>query len=101
MILVPYISKMEQITSIFIGQGKIMSHHLKIINSQYLSEFWRYGPDFLHVIITFIGFKITFNNMGSKVAPSLISRGGSLRHPPPVAATESDMPYEVGLNRGT
>ena len=53
---------MKQITSIFIGQGKIMSHHLKIINSQYLSEFWMYGPDVLHVIITFKGFKITFNN---------------------------------------
>ena len=33
--------------------------------------------------------------MGSKITPSLISEGGPLR--PPMGATESDTPWEVGL----
>ena len=32
----------------------------------------RFWSEFLHVIITFIGFKITFSNMGSEKTPSLI-----------------------------
>ena len=35
------------------------------------------------MIITFIGFKITFSNMGHKTTPSLISKGGYQIHPPP------------------
>ena len=42
--------------------------------SRYLSEYLRHGPDFLLVIITFIGFKIALSNMGSYVAPSFISK---------------------------
>ena len=49
----------------FVGQGKTKSHNLKIFKPQYLIEFLRYGPDFLHVIIKFIGLKITFCNMGA------------------------------------
>ena len=77
----PCISKIEQVMEIFVHQGTTKSCNLKIFKSQYLSEFLRYGPDFLHVIINFIGFKITFSNMGSHGAPSLISRGWS--NPPP------------------
>ena len=51
------------------------SHCLKIFKCQYLIEILRYGSDFLHVIITFIGFKITFINIRSHGAPLLISRG--------------------------
>ena len=54
------------------------SHYLKIFKSQYLVEFLRYGYNFLHVIITFIGFKITFSNIMSHGAPLLISRGWRL-----------------------
>ena len=45
----PYISKMERVMAIFVGQGMTISLNLKIFKSQYLSEFLRYGPDFLHV----------------------------------------------------
>ena len=54
----------ERVTAIFVGQGTTNSRYLKIFTSQYLSEFLRYGPDFLHVIIT-LDFKITLTNMGS------------------------------------
>ena len=51
------------------------SHFLKIFKCQYLVEILRYGSNFLHLIITFIGFKITFSNIRSHSAPLLISRG--------------------------
>ena len=44
-------------------EGKTKSYYLKIFKSQYLVEFLRYGYNFLHVIITFIGFKLTFSNI--------------------------------------
>ena len=74
--------KIERDTAIFVGQGTTKSRNLKIFKSQYLGEFWRYGPNFLHVIINFVGFKINFSNMGSHGAPSLIS-GGWRKSPPP------------------
>ena len=63
--------------NIFVGQGMTKSPNLKIFQSQYLNEFLRYGPDFLHVIRNFIGFKKTFSNMGSqpKTAPTRIQLG--------------------------
>ena len=61
--------------AIFVGQGTTKSRNPKIFKSQYLSDFLRYGPDFLHVIINIIGFKNLFRNMVSHGAPSLISRG--------------------------
>ena len=51
----------------------------------------------MHMIITFIGFKITFSNMGPKTTPSLISRGG-YQIPPPLGGREIDTPWEIGLN---
>ena len=48
------------------------------------------------MIITFIGFKITFSNMGPKTTPSLISKGG-YQIPPPLGGRESDTPWEIGL----
>ena len=67
--------------AIFLGQGETKSHYLKIFKSQYLIEFLRYKTDFLHVLIDFIGFKITFRNMGSHGPLSLISGGWSKYHP--------------------
>ena len=49
------------------------SHLLPIFKCQYLVEILRYGYNFLHVIITFIGFKITFSNIRSHGTPLLIS----------------------------
>merc|ERR1711942_497197 len=65
----PCISKIERVMAISVSQGKTKSQKLKFFKSRYLAEF-------LHVIITFIGFKVTFSNMGPKTTPSLISKGG-------------------------
>ena len=43
----PCISKIEWVTTIFVGQGTTKSRNLKSIQS----EFLRYGHDFVHVII--------------------------------------------------
>ena len=51
--------------AIFVGQGNLLPH--------YFSDFFIYGPEFLHVIITFIDFKITYSNMAFCDAPSFIS----------------------------
>ena len=40
-------SEIERVV-VFVGQAT-KSRHLKIFESQYLSEFLIYGPDFLHV----------------------------------------------------
>ena len=68
--------------TIFVGQGMTKSRYLKIFKSQYLVEFLRYGYNFFNVITTFIGFKITFSNIRSHVAPLLISKGWRLAPPP-------------------
>ena len=78
----PSISKIEWVTAIFVGQGMTKSHCLHIFKCQYLIGILRYGANFLHVIITFIGFKIAFSNIRSHGAPLLISRGWRLAPPP-------------------
>ena len=45
--------------AIFVGLGMIKSPYLKIFKSQYLVEFLRYGPNFLHVIIALKGFEMS------------------------------------------
>ena len=67
--------------ALFVGQGTTKSHNLKIFKPQYLIDFLRYGPDFLHVIIKFVCLKITYSNMGARGALSLIS-GGWVKWPP-------------------
>ena len=62
---------------IFVDQG-MTKYILEIFKCQYFVEVFRYGSNFLHVIITFIGFKITFSNIRSHGAPLLISRGWPL-----------------------
>ena len=80
------------------SQGKTKSHKQKFFQSRYLAEFLTQGPKILYVIITFIGFKITFSNMGPKATPSLISKGG-YQMPPPLGGREIDIdtPWEIGL----
>ena len=51
--------------AIFVGQGNLLPH--------YFSDFFIYGPEFLHVIITFIDFKVTFSKMLSYGTPLFIS----------------------------
>ena len=63
------------------SQGKTKSCYSKIFKSQYLLEFLRYGPVFLHLIITFIGFQKAFSNIRSQGAPLLNSRGWRLAPP--------------------
>ena len=60
--------------AILVGQGMTKSLNLKIFKSQYLSEFLRYDPYILYVIINFICLKKTFSNMGSQDTLSLISK---------------------------
>ena len=84
--------KIERVTAIFIDQGTTKSHYLKIFKSQYLSEFLRYGPDFLHVIINLIGFKMIFSNMGAHGAHSLISGWGPKCAPPYLAESLKNHP---------
>ena len=57
------------------------SHFLQIFKCQYFVKILRYGSNFLHVIITFIGFKITLSNIRSHGTPLLISRGWRLAPP--------------------
>ena len=63
--------------AIFVGQGMTKCRYLKIFKLQYIVEFLRYGPNFLHVIIVLICFKITFSNIRSQSPPCLISWGGA------------------------
>ena len=65
--------KLDLVTTIFTGKGITESHNIEMFKCQYLSQFLRYMPHFLEVIMNLIGFKITFSNMGSYSAPSLIS----------------------------
>ena len=56
----PCSSNIEQVTEIFVDQGMIKSRNQKLFKYQYLSEFLRYGPEYLHVIINLVGFKFFF-----------------------------------------
>ena len=78
-----FISKIERVTSIFVGQVESKYQSNKIFQSQNLSRYLRWGPSFLHVHLTFIDFKITFSNMGSQEAFSSISGGWALSAPSP------------------
>ena len=71
----PCISEIKPFIAIFEGQDVTKSRNLQNFKSQYLSAFLRYRPDFLHVIINFIGHKITFSNIGSHGTLSLFSGG--------------------------
>ena len=47
------LTEVERVMELYVGQGCF-----KIFKSQYLIEFFRYEPNFLHVILTF-GFKLS------------------------------------------
>ena len=64
--------------AISVSQGKSKSQKLPFFKFRYLTEFLKKGPKILHVIITFIGFKITFSDIRSHDTPLFISRGWRL-----------------------
>ena len=70
--------KIERVMAIFVGQGMTKSRYLKIFKSQYLVEFLRYGPNFLHVIIALKGFEITLTPRLKLTSQTLGFKGLSL-----------------------
>ena len=61
----------------------------KFLKISYLAQFWIFFSHFLHVISNYTYHQIINSNMGSNIAPLIVSGGGAFR-PPPVGATESD-----------
>ena len=96
----PCMSKIERVMAIFLGQGQPKSHYFKFLKSQYLAEFFRQRPNFLHVITIFIGFKMTFCNIGSNKASLLVSQEVALSAPPRRVLQLSQTPGLKGLNQG-
>ena len=66
------ILRIEQVAAIFVGQGTTKSHHQESLNLIFVN----FGPNFL-LVITIIGFKITFDNMEYHGTPPFISGGWS------------------------
>ena len=91
----PCISKIERVMAISVSQGKTKSQKFKFFKSRYLAEFLRQGPKILHVIITFLCFKITFSNMGPKTTPSLISKEEYQIPPPSVGRNQHPLGNRV------
>ena len=85
--------------AISVSQGKTKSQRPKFFKSRYLAEFLRKGPKILHVIRTFIGFKITFSNMGPKTTPSLITKGGYQILPPSVGRKRHPLGNRVNATK--
>ena len=62
---------------------------LKIVNCPKISQFFIFGPDFLHMGLKLCGNELVFPSSPSIRPLTLILRGGQ-NLPPPVAATESE-----------
>ena len=63
----------------------------------YLAQFSKFSPEFWHVISNYTYQQVINCNMGSNMAPLIVSMGGPLR-PPPMGPTESDRSWEIGLS---
>ena len=59
----------------------------------YLAQFRKFLSEFYHVTSNYTFEQVINSNIGSNMAPLMVSRGAS------EGATESDMPWKVGLNR--
>ena len=92
----PSISKIERVMAIFVSQGEAKSQFRQIFKSQNLTQFLRFGPNFLHVSSISIEVQSLNSNMIPKIAPSLISKGG-YQIPPPLAWDGINTPLEVRL----
>ena len=75
-----YRTHKKRTKSNFVSQGETKSQYIKFFKSQYLTEFFRKGPTFLHVIIVFIGSKITFSNLGSQKDRACYPTGEPVMH---------------------
>ena len=82
--------------AIFVSQGEAKSQFRQIFKSQNLTQFLRFGPNFLHVSSISIEVQSLNTNMGPKTTPSMISKGG-YQIPPPLAWDGINTPLEVGL----
>ena len=61
--------------AIFVSQGEAKSQFRQIFKSQNLTQFLRFGPNFLHVSSISIEIQSLNSNMGPKTPPSMISKG--------------------------
>ena len=68
--------------AIFVSQGEAKSQFRQIFKSQNLTQFLRFGPNFLHVSSISIEVQSLNSNMAPNITPSLISKGG-YQIPPP------------------
>ena len=59
-------------------------------------NFENFSSEFSYVISNYSYQQVVNSNMGSNMAPLMVSGGGPLR-PPPMGATESDRSWEIGL----
>ena len=69
--------------AIFVSQGEAKSQFRQIFKSQNLTQFLRFGPNFLHVSSISIEVQSLNSNMAPNINPSLISKGG-YQIPPPL-----------------
>ena len=67
------------------------------LNISYLAQFSKFLSEFWHVISNYTYQQVINSNMGSNMAELMVSMGGGPLRPPPMGATESDTPWEVGL----
>ena len=77
--------------AIFVSQGEVKSQFRQIFKSQNLTQFLRFGPNFLHVSSISIEVQSLNSNMAPNITPSLISKGG-IRYPPPPSAGRNGYP---------
>ena len=84
--------------AIFVSQGEAKSQFRQIFKSQNLTQFLRFGPNFLHVSSISIEVQSLNSNMAPNITPSLISKGGYQIPPPPLGGREIDTTWEIGLN---
>ena len=66
--------------------------------SQNLSQFLRFGSNFLQVSSILIQVQLLYSNLGSDTIPSLISQGGGADLAPPLDIHRILTTSEVGLN---
>ena len=81
--------------AIFVSQGEAKSQFRQIFKSQNLTQFLRFGPNFLHVSSISIEVQSLNSNTAPNITPSLISKGGY--QIPPLAWVEMDTPRQIGL----
>ena len=80
----------------FVWSKKILVESRNFLKNSYLTQFSKFLSEFWHVISNFTYQQVINSNMGSNMAPLMVSREGPLM-PPAMGATESDRSWEIGL----